>query len=732
MATGRSSPSLVSYDRASSTAQDQTSFASDIELMALAPAVDNAVSEHSRQSSSVDLGITKRSTAAAVHPTRIQTASLRGDASSLQSDNPKIVRRLLLDSWLCECVAMCFSIGCLAAIAFVVGSFDEEKIPLAQLHSGLTLNAIISVLSNASRAGLIFVVSATMGQLKWCWLRKSGRRIQDIQAMDDASRGPLGAFGALILWTGGSLAALGSIITLMMIAFGPFLQQLVEYPSRNVTQIDAFASAPRNLAYTYHAPLARPDGMTQLQSPWEENVELLNALEAGVWTVPKPFDQEPICSTGECLWTEFQSVGWCSKCDNRTHSTTINNCKLREILLQLQEKDDLSKYCVLNLGYGANFSLFSTNWDVLRTNGSAGERISATGNFTSEFIWPSSYSTSGAKLTEFYPPGQTSNSTTLLGVVNPLLAVGHAKVKRDENDHDDADYDYLQVVEGSLCILNPCEKTLSLRRVNGTTEWKDVFTNHGRLVARNISFNDTEQSTSAGGAIRANLCWQADDGDLELDVFDEENYAVDNSKRAFCPVEDYAYNIQKSLQGRYDTTVTVVVDGDGHLTLDATTIRPGNPDIPWGYESDRFNTVGPRSTRNFSQRVESIAIALTNWGLQTTNDTWPGDAIAEESHVHVRWQWIALPAFLELASLALLVLTIIQSRRDDVPLWKSSALALIYHAVDELRGQETLATERLSSMEVTAKKTDVQLVKGEEGLNSLSKRSGYRPVDQDE
>jgi hypothetical protein len=77
-------------------------------------------------------------------------------------------------------------------------------------------------------------------------------------------------------------------------------------------------------------------------------------------------------------------------------------------------------------------------------------------------------------------------------------------------------------------------------------------------------------------------------------------------------------------------------------------------------------------------------------------------------------------------------MTFIHSRREDVPLWKSSALALIYHAVDELRGQESLATERLSGMEVTAKTTDVQLViRSVDGLNSLSKRSGYRPVEQD-
>lgn len=109
-----------------------------------------------------------------------------------------------------------------------------------------------------------------------------------------------------------------------------------------------------------------------------------------------------------------------------------------------------------------------------------------------------------------------------------------------------------------------------------------------------------------------------------------------------------------------------------------------------------------------------------------------GDAFAEEFFVHVRWQWIVLPASLEIASLVLLILVIIHSRREGIPLWKSSILALIYHGVEELRGQETLATERLSGMEVTAKETDVQLLRGGDGVSSLSRRMGYRAMIQDE
>jgi hypothetical protein len=183
------------------------------------------------------------------------TASLRDDDDSsvrtlprpLESGKPSTMSRLL-DTWTCEIVATTFSIGCLVAITAVVGAYDGERIP--QLVSGLTLNTIISVLSTAARSSLVFVVSAAVGQLKWCWLKRSVRQVRDIQAMDEASRGPLGAIGVIAFWTGGNLAAMGSFVTILMIAFSPFVQQLVQYPSRSAIQRDAIALAPQNKGYT--------------------------------------------------------------------------------------------------------------------------------------------------------------------------------------------------------------------------------------------------------------------------------------------------------------------------------------------------------------------------------------------------------------------------------------------------------------------------------------------------
>jgi hypothetical protein len=55
----------------------------------------------------------------------------------------------------------------------------------------------------------------------------------------------------------------------------------------------------------------------------------------------------------------------------------------------------------------------------------------------------------------------------------------------------------------------------------------------------------------------------------------------------------------------------------------------------------------------------------------------------------------------------------------------------MYHRADELQDRGTLASQRLSGMELIAKAADVQLVKNEDVVNSLERRSGYIAVTED-
>jgi Protein of unknown function (DUF3176) len=61
------------------------------------------------------------------------------------------------------------------------------------------LNAIISFLGAMVRGSLVLAVASVIGQSKWLRLgRERECHLDTIQAFDDASRGPFGAFALLI------------------------------------------------------------------------------------------------------------------------------------------------------------------------------------------------------------------------------------------------------------------------------------------------------------------------------------------------------------------------------------------------------------------------------------------------------------------------------------------------------------------------------------------------------
>lgn len=194
---------------------------------------------------------------------------------------------------------------------------------VAQLPANITLNTMIAVLSTAARSALVYVVSALIGQLKWCWLRRSNRRLQDVQAIDDASRGPLGAIGVLSTWVGGPLTAFGSAITLLLIALGPFVQQLVEFPTHEIPQAQTGegtgAFVLQNLNYTL------------FQGSSDVSLDKIGSVvAAGLNFNPNFLRLRATCPTARCSWDNFKSIGWCSKCQDATESAVVEDCDVDE------------------------------------------------------------------------------------------------------------------------------------------------------------------------------------------------------------------------------------------------------------------------------------------------------------------------------------------------------------------------------------------------------------------
>jgi hypothetical protein len=135
-----------------------------------------------------------------------------------------------LDAWFLEISMTVFSIACFIGIRGVLIAYDQKSRP--EFYYGLFLNAIVSVLATSCKSSLIFAIGEAMGQLKWVWFYANPKKLLDIQTLDSASRGPLGSITALYQRTRRSIASLGAAVIILLLAFDPFIQQIINYPIR--------------------------------------------------------------------------------------------------------------------------------------------------------------------------------------------------------------------------------------------------------------------------------------------------------------------------------------------------------------------------------------------------------------------------------------------------------------------------------------------------------------------
>jgi len=105
----------------------------------------------------------------------------------------------------------------------------------------------------------------------------------------------------------------------------------------------------------------------------------------------------------------------------------------------------------------------------------------------------------------------------------------------------------------------------------------------------------------------------------------------------------------------------------------------------------RYMTNNPWLPPNdVSQHMNNLATAITVAvrNTQDSNGTYEmvsGAAWDTRIHVQIRWEWITLPLVLLTAALVFLLATVIRSSKEvqDVGIWKTSALAILFNGLGE-------------------------------------------------
>ncbi|KAL1590270.1 hypothetical protein WHR41_01383 [Cladosporium halotolerans] len=587
------------------------------------------------------------------------------------------IEKIVLDTWICEIIAVLFSSACIIAIAAIVYVYDDKPIP--RFPSGLTLNTIISILSTSARSAIIMTVSTSLSQLKWCWFKIGpGKRIQDLQTMDDASRGLLGATGALTSRTGGSLATLGCVVTLLLLTFSPFVQQLLDYPTRYPRRLTDEAGAPQNLNYTI------VPGQADYRSA------LQRAILAGLNLDSDVFGLVPKCPTGRCEWDNYKSVGWCSKCEDFTARATFDDCDYRKYMkkadLNLSELPIYLCNITLEKG-GLSYPMIS----IMNMTSSWSEDPELGLEITKEAIWVSKDPESWRHSDE--------ESRKAFGVDDPLLTMAYVVMESSWFDVTSQRLPTYKPANATQCMITFCDLEYAVSVNDGKSSSNVVSTNLGTFFEYTQD-NDGSPSTDLG--------WRP--GAASVTFSSTDLYAqVNQSERAFWPVSIFVPYIPKVLLGNISYEYTFSSNWSG------TRERPDSRLLG---VSDEISV-----RRNITATFESLADSLTDFGLRMSNNFVPGYAISEEIYVHVRWQWIVLPVLLHVASISLFISTVVYSNRIGAPIWKSSLLAVWYHSTKEsLRDDAELKSERTSDMNILARATAIRLSRSDHDLRHVFRK----------
>ncbi|KAF2756586.1 hypothetical protein EJ05DRAFT_487465 [Pseudovirgaria hyperparasitica] len=108
--------------------------------------------------------------------------------------------------------------------------------------------------------------------------------------------------------------------------------------------------------------------------------------------------------------------------------------------------------------------------------------------------------------------------------------------------------------------------------------------------------------------------------------------------------------------------------------------------------------------------MSDLAVSMTT-AFRGFNGAVPvqGKALSAESYVHVRWGFVVLPVAVVFLTVAFLVAAMLSTRATKTTLWKSSALAVLLHGLDQETREKFVLGDGLHKHKRQAKNVRVRL-----------------------
>jgi hypothetical protein len=560
------------------------------------------------------------------------------------------------DGWYLESAAILLSVISLGGI-YIVAVFYNGRM-LFEWDAPFSLNAVIAVLGTLLKGSAMLAVTATLCQLRWNWLSKKGRRLEDFQIFDAASRGPLGSVWLLsqLRFRLFGLPSIGALVVIVALASDSFLQAAVTYPLR--PRIDdpngSWIAVARN--YSAHGDnwLVNRTGYWA----WDASSSMKSALYAGALAPPRTDSQVLIaCVTGNCTVGPYTTLEIGSQCIDSTTTLTITKAGNIYNATWILDSEDVQTDTELSLAAGpglANFiTLYTRGWLDLRDTDDL-MRITSThlilfdGVSTNNTDYGSETpSRFHAYTCNFHLAVQVYNSSIRQGSLSEYHGVRHMRQWSICNDYSPgacphgigAIYSLEQRPDEDLVTMSD----LSYLSLSAYLAGIDPYDGIGVL-------NGNGTGTMSGENI------------------------VDFSGNQY-PIVQWSNDVIKAIHDA------------GHYSANSM-------ELTWAHMAQSMTLAMRMSNTNIFDRDAGLVY---------------GPATSLQPYIHIRWAWLALPSAVVVVAALLLWIVALQTRELGVPLWKGSALAVALHGFHETESEHQ-KLGKISEMNEWATRKRVVLV----------------------
>ena len=524
--------------------------------------------------------------------------------------------------------------------------------PLGKWPPGLF---IVTVLSKVASAALILPISEAIGQLKWSWFYgRASKDAFDFEIFDKASRGAWGSILLLCRTKGRSLAALGALLTVLLLAIDTFFQQVTDLATR--WTLGGIGYAPRVVRYERHYVKEFINGDESAQVD-PDLVRVADAFFTSNGTQPVPLGngtrpEIPVsCPTGNCTWPTLDTLGLCSACTDASQLVTYD-CLHTRIDWTSALNTSISSYpnatvCGYFLNATSNEPVLMSGYILGPDGRPNGETllmrtVPLITNPTRDALWGGSIN---------YKDVRTPILDALISSSTDISQV-HADVAPTVHE----------------CVVGWCVKT-----VESASYWEGTYSED---ITRTFV-----NRTSTGSAWST---FDYDDGTTEFMLSENVTLSppptdIDNSSLPWGLSDTTMINTVVVFDRMFPAFTTAANDSTRPLLR----WRLGHPSQARTKMLDMNPWLAPN---NITKHFERLTTALTNVVRSDTasSASIAGSAFVNETYIEVRWAWLSFPLIMLCMSIVFLVATIVKTSKeaaDGVGTWKTSAMPTLMYSL---------------------------------------------------